>query len=207
MAFHNAPLLAMPPLTSPNNNVHRHREAGEAGEMGAETNATPSLYQIPFQATPVQHAPTPLTFGFGFGAGPSTPSSGAPASTMGLQWGQTPYMPSPSMSPSALRHSPSSRGLAAVSGKRSDAKRRRDSEEEDSDDDMEGAREERASPMSYNRKQQALPKRMRAGIGAVGMINLKESRMPSSVRSSAPPAESSSSATVDKMDLGKVLCE
>lgn len=208
----------MAPLTS-SNGLHRH-QAGESsgGQQDASNtnDVAPKFHQIPFQATPVQHGPTPLNFGFGFGSAlgspPSTQSIGQASS---LQWGQSPQT-SQIMSPSH-RYSPSSRGsTTAVSGRRNETKRRRDSDDEDSDDDMEGGREKSASPMSHHRvivSKQALPKRMRAGIGAVGMINLEESR---SSRGTATPTDNtghtisagpSTSSAIDKMDLGKILCE
>ena len=224
MSYNNSPLLAMSPLApSQSNNLHRHRETGE-GSSSSNYGSTPQqdavnastsnhLHQIPFQATPVQHGPTPLTFGFGFASSIGSPSSAAaagPSSAITQQWGQT------HMSPSH-RHSPSSRTVSAMSAKRNETKRRRDSEDDDSDDDMDGnSREKSASPMSYNRvisSKQALPKRMRAGI-AVGSINLDDSRIVHSTRSglhhdnqSSSNASASTGAATDKMDLGKILCE
>lgn len=223
MSFNNSPLLAMPPLASTPNSLHRHRESGDAGNHGSNTTQDSSIntapnFQIPFQPTPVQHGPTPLTFGFGFGSSIGSPSGSLSTPTAGPsttpQWGQSSFS---HMSPSH-RNSPSSRGASAISGKRNETKRRRDSEDDDdSDDDMEGGREKSASPMSYNlviASKQALPKRMRAGIGAVGMINLDDSRASYHRGASAlidnnahNSASTSASAATDKMDLGKILCE
>jgi hypothetical protein len=219
MSFNNSPLLAMSPLAAAqNNNLHRHRETPGSGNPQQEsgTSNAPNFHQIPFQATPVQHGPTPLTFGFGFASsiGSLSSASAAGPSTMpSQQWGQTSLS---HMSPSH-RHSPSSRNVSAVSVKRNETKRRRDSEDDDSDDDMEGnSREKSASPMSYSRiiaSKQALPKRMRAGI-AVGSINLDDSRTAHTPRSglsmdnhSSFNASTSTSAASDKVDLGKILCE
>lgn len=222
MTFNNSPLLAMPPLASTPNSLYRHREAGDAGNHGSNTqqdssiNTTPN-FQIPFQPNPVQHGPTPLTFGFGFGSSIGSPSGSSSTPIAGssntLQWGQSPLS---HMSPSN-RNSPSSRGVSAISGKRNETKRRRDSEDDDSDDEMEGGREKSASPMNHNRviaSKQALPKRMRAGIGAVGMINLDDSRTSNTKGGAAlgddhisSSASASPCAATDKLDLGKILCE
>ncbi|UZJ53836.1 hypothetical protein CBS101457_003156 [Exobasidium rhododendri] len=174
----------------------------------------PRAHLIPFQATPVQHGPTPLNFGFGFGSAIGSPSTQFASPSASSQWGQSPQHPQ-ILSPSH-RGSPSSRGGAtAYLAKKSETKRRRDSDDDDSDDEMGEGREKSASPsISHDRifsSKQALPKRMRSGIGAVGMINLGDSR---SSRGIGTPTDSnlantstgtSSSASIDKMDLGKVL--
>jgi hypothetical protein len=213
MSFNNSPLLAMAPLASPNNGLHRHQSGQGSSSSSSQQDSNTSavvnkFHQIPFQATPVQHGPTPLSFGFGFGSSsicsPSSTSMNQSGTTS--QWGQSPSHMSPS-----IHHSPSSRALNTAPGKRSETKRRRDSEDDDSDDDMEGGREKSASPMSYNRvfaSKQALPKRMRAGIGAVGMTDLNDSRPSSSVKPSMAASDQSASGStyaVDKMDLGRIL--
>lgn len=223
MSYYNSPLLAMSPLTTQSNGLHRHRDTPDGSSYNAASNngqqegssSSVNMHQIPFQATPVQHGPTPLTFGFGFGSsiGSSSAAPAMTASTSG-QWIQ----PLTQATPSPRHNAATRQASAAFEKRRSETKRRRDSISDDSDDDMEGGREKSASPMSYNRvisTKQALPKRMRAGLGAVGLLNLNESRsasprVPSAQQienAQSPGAGPNAGSAIDKMDLGKILCE
>lgn len=224
------PLASTPPTPS---SLHRHashdspathlQPDGSSSSSSSTTLApnTQASHQIPFQATPVHHGPTPLSFGFGFGSsGSSTPQSSA----LHQQWGQpSTATPTSHFSPSSARFaSPSYQSVPSTS-RRSEAKRRRDDDDGDSDSEMDTAgpsREKSGSPLS-NRpmasSRQTLPKRMRAGLGAVGLMSLDEGAtrqspsLPASTASSkSAPSESGTgrqTSMADRVDVGRILGE
>lgn len=185
-----------------------------------------SMHQIPFNAAPVQHGPSSLTFGFGFQ--PSASSSPAPSSS------SQPLHPHPWAMPAT---SPRGRVPAPshTSARRGEGKRRRGSTpESDSDNDTmaDATRERSGSPgsnsglgasgtssrmMARSRPQQAFPKRMRAGLGGIGLMSLDEGAARSRVGNSgfATPAQpqqqqsqvraAQAAASANKVDVGKML--
>lgn len=114
--------------------------------------------QIPFNSAPVQHAPSPLGFGFGFGSSFGGNNAGTVSS------------PTPLLSNvSTPLQSSSYFGNLSASPKRAEQKRRRDIEDDvDHDDDEDTAHISRNRVGSFTYQQDrrpALPKRMRAGLG------------------------------------------
>ncbi|EPQ28727.1 uncharacterized protein PFL1_03531 [Pseudozyma flocculosa PF-1] len=235
-SYQSSPLLLHhPPALANNANGHTafqmpstpSRSASpayaSAGAAAAAASASPGpAHQIPFNATPVHHAPSPLGFGFGFGSSFGGNNNQAPLAT-----------PSHSSfaATSALAHSFASPSASpAYSPRRADTKRRRDSDHDDADEADEDMDQHSSSPrmrpapgigdstFAAAPRSMLAPKRLRAGISQGSPSSTHLGAASSGLNRSiwGHPAESSSSHRSSSspgkgrmsgldVDLGKML--
>ncbi|KAN0063155.1 hypothetical protein ACQY0O_004319 [Thecaphora frezii] len=221
-SFQSSPLLLHHPPALANNNANAFqmpstpsRSASPAFASAAGPPSS-SSHQIPFNATPVHHAPSPLGFGFGFGSSFGNNNQSV--------------QPQPSFATSALANSFASPSHSTLqSPRRGDSKRRRDFDDDDDDDgeadeDMEqGSGQPSMSPRMRGSpgtteaaKRSLVSKRIRAGIPHGGSPFAQQA---ASTHRSAWDSSAYSSTTAERnhsipgkgrmsgldVDLGKML--